>query len=72
MFLRCFLCSLLVNLPLLASLEERSTYRVLGCFLGAGNRDDFEGILAEETTRDEFALFWEAAAGLEVEVFPYF
>ena len=37
LFLRHFLCSSLVNLLLLASLEERSTHRVLGCFLGAGN-----------------------------------
>jgi len=52
-----FLCSSLVNLLLLASLEEKSTCRVLGCFLRAGNRDDFKGILVEETARDGFALF---------------
>jgi len=44
-------------------LEERSTCRVLGCFLGAGNGNDFEEVLADETTRDVFALFWEAVAG---------
>jgi len=42
---------------LLASLEERSIYRVLGCFLGAGDRDDLEkGFLADEATRNRFAL----------------
>jgi len=57
--LRCFLYSLLVNLLLLASLEEKSTHRVLGCFLGVGNRDDLEEeFLADEATRDVFALFW--------------
>jgi len=46
---------------LLASLEERSTHRVLGCFLGAGDRDDLEeGFLADKAARTELALFWEA------------
>jgi len=55
---------------LLASLEERSTCRVLGCFLRAGDRDDLEEeFLADEASRDGFALFWEAAAGLEIEAF---
>ena len=73
MFLRCFLRLSLVNLPLLASLEKRSTHRELGCFLGAGDRNDLEkGFLADEATIDEFVLFWEAMAGLEVKVFPYF
>ena len=50
---------LLVNLPLLASLEERYIYGVLGCFLGAGDRDDLgKGFLADKAARDEFALFW--------------
>jgi len=58
---------------LLASLKERSTHRELGCFLRAEDRDDFEkGFLANETTGDGFALFWEAVAGPEVEAFPYF
>jgi len=49
---------LLVNLPLLASLEERSIHRVLGCFLGVENRDDLEEeFLADEAARAEFALF---------------
>jgi len=43
---------------LLASLEEKSTCGVLGCFLGAGNVGDLEEeFLADEATRDEFALF---------------
>ena len=41
--------SSLVNLPLLASLEEKSTYREFDCFLGAENRDDLEkDILVED------------------------
>ena len=73
MFSRYFLCSSLVNLPLLASLEERSTHRVLGCFLRVGNRDDLEEeFLVDEATRDEVALFWRAMAVLEVEAFPCF
>ena len=72
LFLRCFLYLLLVNLPLLASLEERSTHRVLSCFLGAGDRDNFKEVLADETARDRFALFCEAVAKLEVEAFPCF
>ena len=64
---------LLVNLPLLASLEERSTCGVLGCFLGVGDRDDLKGkFLADEATGDGFALLWEAVTELEVEAFTYF
>ena len=48
----------LVNLLLLASLEERSTYEVLGCFLRAGDGDDLEKeFLADEVARNKFALF---------------
>ena len=73
MFSRYFLRSLLVNLPLLASFEERSTCGVLDCFLGAGDRDGFEeGFLVDEAARDGFALFWEAVTEPEVEAFPYF
>ena len=65
--------SSLVNLPLLASLEERSTYRVLGCFLGAGNEGDLEEeLLVDEAAGDKCVLFWEAMTGLEVEAFPCF
>ena len=42
LFLRCFLYLLLVNLLLLASLEERSTCGELGCFLGVGDGNDLE------------------------------
>ena len=67
------MCSSLVNLPLLASLEERSTCRVLGCFLGAGDGDDLEErFLADEATRDGVVLLWEAMTELEVEAFPCF
>jgi len=48
----------LVNLPLLASLEERSTYGELGCFLGVEDRDGLEeDDLVDEATGDIFALF---------------
>ena len=73
MFSRCFLHSSLVNLLLLASLEERSTCGVLGCFLEVGDRDSFEeGFLVDETAEDEFALLWEAMIEPEVEAFPCF
>jgi len=57
---------------LLASLEERSTHRILGCFLGAGDKDDFKEVLADKTTGDVFALFWRTIVGLEVEAFSCF
>ena len=73
MFLRHFLRSSLVNFPLLASLEERSTRGVLGCFLGVGDGDGLEeGFLADKATGDEVALLWEAMTELEVEAFPCF
>ena len=73
MFLRCFLYSSLVNLPLLASLEERSICRELDYFLEVRDRDSFEKkVLADKAAEDEFALFWEAMTGPEVEAFPYF
>ena len=73
MFLRYFLHSSLINLLLLASLEERSACRELGCFLGAENRDNFEEeVLVDETTRDVFALFWMAVVETEVEAFSCF
>jgi len=54
---------LLVNLPLLASLEESSTCREFDCFLRAGNRDGLEeDDLADKAAGDVFALFWEAMA----------
>ena len=40
---------------------------MLGCFLGAEDRDDLgEEFLADEVTGAKFALFWETVAGLEV------
>ena len=73
MFSRCFLHSSLVNLPLLASLEERSTRGVLGCFLGVEDGDGLEeGFLADEAAGDGFALLWEAVTEPEVEAFPCF
>jgi len=36
------------------------------------DRDDLKEVLADNTVRDMFALFWRAVAGLEVEAFPYF
>jgi len=40
--------------------------------LEVGDRDDFKEVLADETARDVFALFWEAMAELEVEAFSCF
>jgi len=57
---------------LLASLEERSTYKVLDFFLKAGDRDDFKKVLVDEATGNVFALFWRAMVGLEVKTFPCF
>ena len=73
MFSRHFLRLLLVNLPFLASLEERSTHGVLGYFLEVEDGDDLEeGFLVDRVTRGVFALFWEAVAEPEVEAFPCF
>jgi len=55
---------------LLANLEEKSTHGVLGCFLGVGDGDSLEEVLADEAVGDVFALFWEVVAELEVEAFP--
>ncbi len=60
----------LVNLPLLASLEERSTHGVLGCFFGVGTERTWRrGFLVDEATEDGFALFWEVVTEPEVEAF---
>ena len=72
MFLRHFLYSSLVNLPLLASSEERFTYKVLDCFLKVEDRDDFKKVLTDEATRNRFTLFWEAIAEQDVEAFSCF
>ena len=68
LFLSHFLYLLLVNLPLLASLEERSTCRELDYFLRVEDRDS----LVDKTTRDRFALFQKATALQVKEAFPYF
>jgi len=58
---------------LLASLEERSIHKVLGCFLGVGDGNNLkEGFLVDKVTEDRFVLFWEAMAVLEVEAFSCF
>ena len=72
MFLSCFLYLLLVNLPLLASLEERSTYRELNCFLGVVNNNLDRDNLVDEAIENRFVLFWEAIALLVVEALSCF
>ena len=73
MFLRHFLCSSLVNLLLLASLEKRSTYRKFDCFLEAGNRDGLkEDNLVDKATGDVFTLLWEAMVLPVVKAFSCF
>ena len=72
LFLSCFLCLSPVNLPLLASLEERSTCGELGCFFRAKDRDNLEGDLVDEATKDVFDLLWETIALPVVKAFPYF
>jgi len=63
----------LVNLLLLASLEERFICGELDCFLEVENRDGFEEeVLVDEAARDGFALFWEVIAEPEVEAFLCF
>ena len=53
---------------MLASLEERSTYRELDCFLQVGDDSLEKDNLADKATRNIFALFWEATVLLAVEV----
>jgi len=73
LFLRHFLCLSLVNLLLLASLEERSICRELDCFLGAGDRDNLErDDLVDKATSDVFALFWKAVTLPVEKVLPCF
>jgi len=54
------LCSSLVNLLLLASLEERSVCGELNCFLEVGDNGLDRDDMVDKATRDVFALFWEA------------
>ena len=68
-----FLCLLLVNLPLLASLEERFIHREFSYFFGAGDEDGLEkDNLVNEAARDIFVLFWKTAELPAVEAFPCF
>ena len=58
LFSRCFLYLLLVNLLLLASLEERFTHGELDCFLKVGNGNDLDrDDLVDKVTGDRFVLF---------------
>jgi len=59
-------------LPLLANLEERSTYRELDCFLGVGNNILEDDNLVNEATKNIFALFWGITALPAEKVLPCF
>jgi len=60
-------------LPLLVSLEKRSTCRKLDCFLEVEDRNGLkEDNLVDEAARDGFVLFWEVAVLLVEEAFPCF
>ena len=49
------MCLSIVNLLLLASLEDRSTHREFDCFLEAEDRDGLKkNVLIDEAARDEF------------------
>ena len=62
----------LVNLLLLASLEERFTHEELDCFLGVEDKSLNEDSLVDEATRDIFALFWKITTLPMEEALPYF
>jgi len=48
-------------------LEERSNHGELGCFLRVEDRNDLEEeFLADGAAGDEFSLFWETMAELEM------
>ena len=71
--MKCFLCLLLVNLLLLASLKKRSIHGKLNYFLEVGNGDGLDrDDLENKAAGDEFVLFWEAAALLAEKTFFYF
>ena len=71
--MRYFLYLSLVNLLLEASLEERSIYKELDCFLEVKNRDSLEGNnLADEATGNIFVLFWEIIVLLAEKALSYF
>ena len=62
MFLRHFLHLLLVNLPLLANLEERFIYGELDCFLGVENNMLKGDGLVGKAIEYVFTLFWKVVA----------
>ena len=64
--------SSLANLLLLASLEERSTYRELACFLGVKDNGLDRDNLIDKTIRDKFVLFWKTIEFLVVEALSCF
>ena len=72
LFSKHFLYLLLVNLPLLASLEKRSTYGELDCFLEVENNVLEGKKLIEEATRNMFVLFWNTIVLLAKKTLPYF
>jgi len=58
---------------LLASLEKKSTYKELDCFLRVWNRDSLErGDLVDKAIGDGLALFWEATTLPAKEALPCF
>jgi len=58
---------------LLASLEERSTYREFDCFLEVENKNGLEGYdLADKTAGDRFVLFWGVIALSAEKTLPCF
>jgi len=59
-------------LPLLASLEEKSTCEELDCFLRAGNNSLDRDDLVDKAIKNVFALFWGAVALLVEEALPCF
>ena len=71
--LRHFLHLLLVNLPLLASLEKKLTYKELNCFFRVEDKDSLErGNLVDKATGYIFTLLQRAIILPAVKAFPYF
>ena len=64
--------SSLVNLLLLASLEEKSIYGELAYFLGVEDNSLDRDNLVDKAIRDKFVLFWKAIEFSVVEALPYF
>jgi len=63
----------LVNLLLLASLEERFIYEKFDYFLGAENEDGVErDNLVDKATRNRFALSWRTMTLPVEETLSYF